>query len=208
MISKFMNLEKEKQERIVNAAIKEFANKGYDQASTNEIVKNANISKGLLFHYFKNKKQLFLFVFDYCVELSVNDLYGKIDFGEKDVFLRLRQIMGVKLELISKTPHIIDFLMAAVLDESKEIKQYVEKKSKELSEIGYTQIFKDIDVSKFKKGVDIEKVMNIIIWTFEGISASEVKKLKHSASSAIDYKQVFKEVDRYIEILQESFYQS
>ena len=60
-----MSLSEEKQQRILNAALKEFAQKGYKNASTNQIVKEADISKGLLFHYFKNKKQLFLFLYDY-----------------------------------------------------------------------------------------------------------------------------------------------
>ena len=45
MYSKFLNLDKEKQDRIINAALKEFALKGYDNASTNEIVKSSEISK-------------------------------------------------------------------------------------------------------------------------------------------------------------------
>lgn len=61
MFAKFLSLDKEKQDRIINAAMKEFAQKGYDKASTNEMVKEAGISKGLLFHYFQNKKQLYFF---------------------------------------------------------------------------------------------------------------------------------------------------
>lgn len=56
---KFLELDKLKQDRIINAAMKEFALKGYKNASTNEIVKEAGISKGLLFHYFTNKKAYF-----------------------------------------------------------------------------------------------------------------------------------------------------
>lgn len=56
LFSKFLNLNPEKQDRILNAALKEFAQKGYQNASTNEIVKEAGISKGLLFHYFNNKR--------------------------------------------------------------------------------------------------------------------------------------------------------
>ena len=41
--SKFNNLKLEKQEQIINAAIKEFVQSGFDKASTNEIVKRANI---------------------------------------------------------------------------------------------------------------------------------------------------------------------
>lgn len=75
--SKFFSLDDEKQIKILNAAIKVYVQKGYDHASTNEIVKEAGISKGLLFHYFKNKKTLYLFLFDHCVEVVMEDFYKK-----------------------------------------------------------------------------------------------------------------------------------
>ncbi|RIL20144.1 TetR/AcrR family transcriptional regulator, partial [Staphylococcus gallinarum] len=46
MNSLFNNLKPAKQRTIVNAAVKEFVKSGYDKASTNEIVKHAQISKG------------------------------------------------------------------------------------------------------------------------------------------------------------------
>lgn len=91
VFEKFFNLDSEKQDRVINAAIKEFAQKGYDKASTNEIVKEAEISKGLLFHYFKNKKQLFLFLFDHCIQIITDDFYKKIDLTETDFFKRIRR---------------------------------------------------------------------------------------------------------------------
>lgn len=104
MVSKFLNLDSEKQNRILNAAINEFAEKGYENASTNDIVKEAGISKGLLFHYFKNKKQLFLFLYDYCIDVSLTEFYKKIDLNERDFFVRLRQIHLIKAELLNKYP--------------------------------------------------------------------------------------------------------
>ena len=53
MFSKFLNLKPEKQEKILEVAIREFADKGFEKSSTNEIVKGAGISKGILFHYFQ-----------------------------------------------------------------------------------------------------------------------------------------------------------
>ncbi|MTI56255.1 MAG: TetR/AcrR family transcriptional regulator [Geosporobacter ferrireducens] len=40
----------------------EFVEKGYDKASTDRIIQRAEISKSLLFYYFKNKKGLFLYL--------------------------------------------------------------------------------------------------------------------------------------------------
>ncbi|WP_242822971.1 TetR/AcrR family transcriptional regulator [Syntrophobotulus glycolicus] len=43
---------------ILNAAFKEFAERGFDEASTNVIAKESGISKGLMFHYVNSKKDL------------------------------------------------------------------------------------------------------------------------------------------------------
>lgn len=46
----------------------EFAEFGYDVASTNRIVKRIGISKGVLFKYFHDKETLFLYVSDVCLK--------------------------------------------------------------------------------------------------------------------------------------------
>ena len=56
MNEKFFDLKREKQDRIMGAAIKFFALYGYENASTDDMVREAHISKGLFFHYFISKK--------------------------------------------------------------------------------------------------------------------------------------------------------
>jgi TetR/AcrR family transcriptional regulator len=58
----FVGLSKDKQDKIFYSAIKEFSDKGYSLASTNTICKQALISKGSMFQYFKSKEELFFFV--------------------------------------------------------------------------------------------------------------------------------------------------
>jgi AcrR family transcriptional regulator len=48
----------EKKQAILDVAMKLFAEKGYAATSTNEIVKEANISKGLLYNYFESKEDI------------------------------------------------------------------------------------------------------------------------------------------------------
>ena len=66
-----MNYQEEKfpesRERILDAALEEFGVWGYDSASTNRVCRQAEISKGLLFHYYKNKQQLFSEVLERCI---------------------------------------------------------------------------------------------------------------------------------------------
>lgn len=52
MNDKFFDLKQEKQDRMINASLKIFSRGGYRHASTDEIVKEAGISKGLPFSLF------------------------------------------------------------------------------------------------------------------------------------------------------------
>lgn len=78
MFSKLLNLEPERRNAILNAALKEFAIKGFDDASTNVIAKEAGISKPLMFHYVNNKKDFFFFLYDYCMEILEKSISTKL----------------------------------------------------------------------------------------------------------------------------------
>lgn len=206
MFSKFLNLDSEKQDRIVNAAIKEFAQKGYDVASTNQIVKEAGISKGLLFHYFQNKKQLYFFLFDYCYEIIVEEFYKKIDLTETDFFKRIREAVMIKMELLTNYPDIFKFMEEAFLEDSTEIKLEFEKKKKELTDINIGKVFEGIDLSKFRDDVDIKIVLKIITFTFEKMSDEALYKAKLSPAHRFDYEKIRLEAEEYFEVLTKCFY--
>ncbi|ALB44966.1 TetR/AcrR family transcriptional regulator [Clostridium beijerinckii] len=206
MVSKFLNLDSEKQNRILNAAINEFAEKGYENASTNDIVKEAGISKGLLFHYFKNKKQLFLFLYDYCIDVSLTEFYKKIDLNERDFFVRLRQIHLIKAELLNKYPKMLKFIEVANIEKSSDIENDLNMINKDELENASKRVFDGIDLSKFRDGIDIEKAINVVIWSFQGFNAKVLEEAKLSSSKQINYDKAFIEAKAYTEMLKSCFY--
>jgi AcrR family transcriptional regulator len=58
--SRFANLEDEKQQAILQAAAEEFAEKGFEGASINQIIERAGISKGSMYYYFEDKADLYI----------------------------------------------------------------------------------------------------------------------------------------------------
>lgn len=58
----FFNLKEAKQDRIICAALTEFAKHGYKNSNLDRIVKIAGIPKGSLYQYFENKDDLFVFI--------------------------------------------------------------------------------------------------------------------------------------------------
>lgn len=61
-------------EKILNAAIAEFGTRSYENASLNNICSDNKISKGLIYHYYKNKDELFLQCVKSCFDALVNYL--------------------------------------------------------------------------------------------------------------------------------------
>lgn len=55
--------------KIEESAIKIFGEKGYDCASIQDITKDAGISKGIVYHYFKDKEALYL----HCLTLTLTE---------------------------------------------------------------------------------------------------------------------------------------
>lgn len=115
--SKFNNLKPEKQKQIINAAIKEFVRNGFEKASTNEIVKRANISKGSLFNYFNSKKDLYLYLIEYSSKAIVN-LNEEIDLSETDLFKRIERVALQKFYVQQKYPQAFEFLASTKQEET------------------------------------------------------------------------------------------
>lgn len=66
-----IDADNEKVHRIIDYGFKEFSENDFEKASTNNIVKQANISRGLLYYYFKDKRELYDYLVEYSVKTSV-----------------------------------------------------------------------------------------------------------------------------------------
>lgn len=89
----FYKLPQEKQERILAAAKREFTHVRYDDASINQIVREAGIPRGSFYQYFEDKQDIFLyFLKDYRKEIlsgfseCVRNLSGNF-FAALDTFI-------------------------------------------------------------------------------------------------------------------------
>lgn len=109
MNEKFFDLKKEKQDRMINGAMKVFALNGFMRASTDDMVKEAGISKGLWFHYFENKIGLYRFVTDYAVKYMNMELAAGVVPGT-DYYQVIRKIEETKLAVRKFYPYIPLFL--------------------------------------------------------------------------------------------------
>nr|WP_306813099.1 TetR/AcrR family transcriptional regulator [Paenibacillus soyae] len=200
-----MSIEQEKRERVINAALKEFAHKKYPAASTNEIAKQAGISKGLLFHYFSSKKDLYLYLYDHAVVFLRDEVAAKVDAEERDLFAKLRQLSVLKMGIYSVHPDLFDFLKTAFFEESPDVKSELAERNKQIVASEYYRLFADIDMTKFRAGIDPARALNVILWSMEGFGEQEREKHKRNGGE-FDVDQLLEEFDRYMELFKLSFY--
>lgn len=206
MCTKLLDLEPQRRDSILNAALKEFALKGFDNASTNVIAKEAGISKALMFHYVSNKQELFLFVHDYFTELLDKEYIAKIDFSEKDIFTKLRQSYLLQITLMRQYPWIFEFDKISVATKSEKLnKELKQRPYKKQSSCGQ-QIFDIIDISKFRAGLDIEKCKQFILWSNVGFTNQILEDIRNSGASNWDYEHIVTTLDEYFDELRKVFY--
>jgi TetR/AcrR family transcriptional regulator len=114
----FLNLPPEKQGRVLAAAMGEFADKGYQQASLNTMVSASGIAKGSIYQYFKDKKSLFIYIFDFAIGMVRRTLLAvKEETREENFFVRLEKSLLAGVDFIHRHPRVYGLYLKILFDE-------------------------------------------------------------------------------------------
>lgn len=195
-------LDSEKKRRIINSAMREFGEKGFDAASTNTIVKDAGISKGLLFHYFPTKKDLFDYVEDFTFTTMVKRLKETQNEWDTDLINRILQITEIKMGVIAEYPELYNFGIQMYSGKKiEDIMKLIDKYDLQL----YTTVFQEgIDLSNFREGLDPELTRATIQRALE--KRSEEMMNLYKAGQYVTMDQIVTEFKEYSDFLRTAFY--
>lgn len=208
MHENFLALNKDKRNRIINAAMEEFTTKGFRRASTNEIVKKAEISKSLLFYYFSSKEELFQFLCKYRNDFIRGMIEPQIINMPSDVFERWRVLSVLKFDVAVQHPDMSNFTQAAFRDDGIWIQDFLKQGIDLYWTEFITKFHEGIDTSKFKPDIDVPQALQIILWTLEGFGISKLKE-PYNSDTLNDYKfreTVLGELDNCLNTLKKLFY--
>ncbi|MEG0692806.1 MAG: TetR/AcrR family transcriptional regulator [Oscillospiraceae bacterium] len=111
-------------DKILHAAIMEFGTKSYERASLNNICNDNMISKGLIYHYFKNKDELYLCCvkssFDELTSFLSNETYDSKDFSEN-----FNKLLDLRYQFFRNHPHYSNIFFHAVLQPQNHLKEQI-----------------------------------------------------------------------------------
>lgn len=207
--SKFLALEPEKRERIINAAMTEFLH-GFKKASTDNIVREAGISKGLLFHYFGTKERLYNFLIDYAIETVKIEYLDLVNIRQPDILDSIWQSSLLKKDLSVRFPNIFDFLTNAYVEEKtaggvpgSNLERFTSMSGAIISEI-----YAHADTSLFRDDIDKEVAKNIIVWAMSGYAHAKVMESGENpgANARENYDAYLMEFEKILGVMRQIFY--
>lgn len=168
MNEKFFSLPVEKQEAIINAGFHVFSQNSYKKSPMSEIADAAGISKSLLFYYFHNKKELYLFLWEKCAQITMDTMEKDGCYLMKDLFDAMYKGMQIKLQIMRQYPDLGAFAIRAYYEKDPAVCSDVQK-----SIAGYAAFRKNVkqrnfDPAQFRPGLDLEMMYHDMYWASEG----------------------------------------
>src|SRR5438477_7485595 len=116
-----------KRERILEAAVKIFAEKGFYNAKVSEIARVAGVADGTIYLYFKSKDDLLISLFEDRMERINANLREAIE-GTRGAEARIRRIVRLHLELVESNRAMAEVITVELRQSAKFIKEYANPK--------------------------------------------------------------------------------
>lgn len=136
-----------KHKKILKAAIKVFAEKGFYNSRVSEIAKEADVADGTIYLYFKNKDDILISLFEEEFGQIVANMRKELE-KEKNPLLKIRRFALIHLSILQKQQQLADVLGVEVRQSSKFMKEYVNKPF-----IEYLNLIRAVIVEGQEKGV-------------------------------------------------------
>ena len=197
----FNKLDEEKRLAIINSGLEIFSIYGFQKSSTDLIARKAGISKGLLFYYFKNKLSYYEFLFEYSQKIISSSIDMDLCRKTRDFFEILECVIDQKYKLLTKYPHIFNFIVVAYWSNDNRIIDIVSNKVISYDNFNIYEYLDNIDKSKFKNEEDIHKVIEMLSLMLDGYIQNKLKM-----NEDIDINEIMKKYKVWTSLLKEAVY--
>jgi TetR/AcrR family transcriptional regulator len=154
-------LDNSKKQKILEASLEEFSEYGYEKANTDRISKKAGVSKGLIFHHFGSKENLFIITINKCIDDILFE-FNDINILGEDFISIIMKLMQTKYEFFIKNPMHYKLIINGFYNTPKKLKAQLQQRYSEIKQIGFDIIVDIIKGLPLKKDVSIDHIVSVI----------------------------------------------
>lgn len=149
-------------EKILNVAIMEFGTKSYENASLNTICSENGISKGLVYHNFKSKDEIYL----RCVEICFREMTEYLcnaEYKAKTVQDSMRNLLHLRQRFFQENPYYSNIFFYALLQPPKHLLPQIREIRRQFDEF-YADCCKELlSQIELREGITVDMAMEYFI---------------------------------------------
>jgi TetR/AcrR family transcriptional regulator len=215
LYSAFEKQPKEKKDLIIKVSIEEFVKNGYEKASTDVITSRAGISKGILFHYFKSKKNLYLYLVNYVKDLLTEKTMEALrEIQADDFFERIKEIVLAKQKVTALYFQETQFIADAFTNPPVAVKKEMEEIIKKYYEtyqgdflLEHVYIKDLIQTEKLREDISVDTVIGMTMFIVEQLSNKYLALYKNKQIDIMNSTEsLLRELNDYLKIVKYGIY--
>lgn len=193
MNKKFYSLPEDRQLKIINAGFQVFSRNTYKKSPVQEIAGQAGISKSLLFHYFLNKRELYLFLWDQACRITVEYLSEYRCYESDDLFEMMERGMRAKLRMMRKYPDMASFAIRAFYEDDEQIAADIQESYRKYFDIKANDALSRLDPEQFVPGLDLKEMYREMYLASEGYLWEALRQ-----GGSLDVERLEKDFERML----------
>lgn len=146
-------------QRILEAALEEFSCKGYDGASLNTVWTKKGISKGIIYHYFKDKDELYLLCVEACFDALTEYLKTVSVTLSGPARKQLQEYFDARLSFFSVYPLYLGIFADAVFRPPAQLLPEITVRRKAFDELNISVLTKLLRSENLRAGLSVDTVV-------------------------------------------------
>lgn len=155
-------------QKILDSALEEFAVKGYGLSSINTICSSNDISKGNIYHYFKDKDEIYLLCIKTCFEQLTASMKDTLINQEE---VSLEDYFKARLSFFNDHPLNQKLFCEAILFAPAHLKEVIEENKTSFNQFNLAILKRILNHETLKQGVTTEDALNTFLQYQDFINA-------------------------------------
>ncbi|PRX34753.1 TetR family transcriptional regulator [Orenia metallireducens] len=196
----FFNLGEDKRERVIKAAIDEFAKYPYHKSSINRIVKKADIAKGSFYQYFADKSDIFKYIIDLLMEKEF--AYSEEimnNFKALNFFDTLKIICIKLIDYYKENLKLVDVWVNFLKMDDNDFKGKILQGIIEQSDSFFKELlFEGVQRGEIDNKIDLDLTAHLLT----GLIMGMLDKVSNNYKEEGDIEKFFDKIDEILEIIE------
>jgi|LGVF01.2.fsa_nt_gb AcrR family transcriptional regulator len=195
----FLNLNIEKQERILDAALNEFSLRSFEESKLSNIIKEAKIPRGSFYQYFEDKLDIYKVVFDSLGQKKMLYMSDLLLNNNKVPFLVLvKELYKTGVKFAFENPQAVKMTQLLLSSKGLAYKIIMKDPLKKAKDFYIHYIEEDIRLGIIDPSIDADILADIFVKMINDISLDELGQ----EDDKIDYENMILKFEKVINILE------